>query len=100
MLKDILADVAKLVDAPGLGPGGVIRGGSSPSIRTKSLGIAQAGRVLHLECRGHWFKSSYPDQIYRIGAPTLECWAGLQNQWLLVLVGSNPTTFANFYLLY
>lgn len=77
MLKDILADVAKLVDAPGLGPGGVIRGGSSPSIRTKSLGIAQAGRVLHLDCRGRWFKSSYPDQKCPVLSMTVNCFSNI-----------------------
>lgn len=54
--------MAKLADAPGLGPGGSLRGGSSPSNRTNLLGVAQLCRVLHLECRGRWFKSSHPDQ--------------------------------------
>lgn len=26
-------------------------------------GVAQSGRVLHLECRCRWFESSHPDQI-------------------------------------
>ena len=35
--NDWHADVAELVDAPGLGPGGETHGGSSPLIRTKFI---------------------------------------------------------------
>lgn len=47
------ADVAELVDAPGLGPGDSHRGGSSPFIRTK---IQESEEVIGLE---QCFKAHY-----------------------------------------
>lgn len=39
-----VAGVVELVDTPDLGSGGVSRGGSSPSARTKSWVLGSAGR--------------------------------------------------------
>src|SRR3954454_13053662 len=47
------ADVAELVYAPGLGPGGLYaRGGSSPFIRTSSESVARLGHFVDAHGRG------------------------------------------------
>ena len=43
--EDRLAGVAELVDAPGLGPGGHARGGSSPLARTTATRIGHGGAL-------------------------------------------------------